>query len=190
MAIRWWQNVPPFLPEGLIHHRLGRTQLHSSGSQVLYIPGKHNILADQLSRPDQILLTEWSLLPCVFDRFCGVFGRSHLNLFATRASNKFPLYMSPVPDLLAWTQDTLHLPSDLLDAYAFPPFTQQNHSSSQECGSSLYRLMSGSIIEASRPSSFNLGFYPATRQKGWLFAEDCNRRGGSPSTVHCLPLLI
>ena len=98
------------------------TERNSIRLESKYIPGKQNILAGQLSRPDQILPTEWSFLTRVFDRFCRVFGRPHLDLFATRASNKFPLYVSPVPDLLAWKQDALHLPSDPLKAYAFSLF--------------------------------------------------------------------
>ena len=90
--------------------------------EARYIPGKRNILADQISHPDQILPREWSLLPSVFNRFCRVFGCPHLDLFVTRASNKFPLYVSLVPDPLAWIQDALHLPLDLLVTYAFPPF--------------------------------------------------------------------
>ena len=90
--------------------------------EARYIPGKQNILVDQLSRPDQILPTEWSLLPRGFDRICQVFGRPHLNLFATKANNKLALYVSPVLDPLAWEQGTLHLRWDHLDAYTFPHF--------------------------------------------------------------------
>ena len=49
-----------------------------------YIPGRKSILLDQLSRPDQILPTEWPLLLGVFKEICEVFGRPHLDLFATR----------------------------------------------------------------------------------------------------------
>ena len=90
--------------------------------EARYIPDKWNILVDQLSRPDQILPTEWSLLPRVFDRICQVFGRPHLNLFATKANNKLALYVSLVLDPLAWEQGTLHLRWNHLDAYTFPLF--------------------------------------------------------------------
>ena len=98
------------------------TERHSIRLEACYIPGKKNILADQLGRPDQILPTEWSLLPRVFDGNCRVFGRPHLGMFATQANNKLPLYVSLVPDPLAWKQDALHLPWNHLMAYAFPPF--------------------------------------------------------------------
>ena len=91
--------------------------------EACYILGKKNILADQLSRPDQILPTEWSLLPRVLDGICQVIRRPHLDLFATRANTNLPLYVSPVPDPLAWKQDALHLPWNHLVAYAFPLFT-------------------------------------------------------------------
>ena len=74
---------------------------------------------DQSSHPDQILPKEWSLLPRVFNGICWEFGRPHLDLFASRANNK---YVSLVPDPLAWKHDALHLPWDCLDAYAFHPF--------------------------------------------------------------------
>ena len=88
-----------------------------------FIPGKKNILADQLSRPDQVLPTEWSLLPRVFEAICEVFGRPHLDLFASRTIAKLLLYMSPVPNLVAWKHDAFQHPWDNLSAYTFPPFT-------------------------------------------------------------------
>ena len=78
--------------------------------EALCIPGKKNILAYQLSRLDQILPTEWSMLPRVFHGICRVFGRPYLDLFATRANNELQLYVYPVTDPLAWKQDALHLP--------------------------------------------------------------------------------
>ena len=74
------------------------TEWHSVHLSARYIPGRMNILADQLSRPDQVLPTEWSLLPRVFEGICSIFGNPHLDLFATRANTKLPLYVSPVPD--------------------------------------------------------------------------------------------
>ena len=49
------------------------TEVHSITLSARYIPGKKNVLADQLSCPDQVLPTEWSLLPRVFDAICEVF---------------------------------------------------------------------------------------------------------------------
>ena len=95
---------------------------HLVSLMTRYIPGKKNIVADQVSRPDQVLPTEWSLLPRVFEEICRVFGRPHLDLFATRANAKLPLFIYPVPDSMPWKQDTFQHPWDHLSACAFPPF--------------------------------------------------------------------
>ena len=69
--------------------RLART-VHNA-ILATYIPEKRNILADQLSRPDQFLLTEWSLLPWVFDNIC----RDLVDLFASiRESSPYRLHFS------------------------------------------------------------------------------------------------
>ena len=80
------------------------TETHSVSLTTRYILRKKNVLADQLSRPDQILLTERSLLPRVFEGICRVFSHPHLDLFATHVNAQLPLYISPVPDMLAWKQ--------------------------------------------------------------------------------------
>ena len=101
-----------------------RTELHSVTLTAQYILGKKNILAYQLSRPDEVLPKERSLLPRVFKAICGVFGCPHLNLFVTRVNTRLPLYISPVPDLMAWKQDAFQHPWDHLSAYAFLPFAR------------------------------------------------------------------
>ena len=98
------------------------TEQHLVNLSVRYITGKKNILASQLIRPDQVLPTEWALLPMVFEGICSIFGHPHLNFFATRVNTKLPLYVSLVPDLLAWKQDAFRRPWDHLSAYAFQPF--------------------------------------------------------------------
>ena len=90
--------------------------------EALYMPGKKNIPADQLSCLDQILPTEWFLLPRVFDGICWEFGLPHLDLLGTWANSKLPLYVFPVPDPLAGKQDILNLPCNHLDMYAFSLF--------------------------------------------------------------------
>ena len=87
-----------------------------------HIPGRLNVLADRLSRRNQILPAEWSLAPAVVDRFWKVWGRPHLDLFATRDNAKLPLFVSPYQDPAAWDTDALSLSWTGLWVYAFPPF--------------------------------------------------------------------
>ena len=86
-----------------------------------HIPGWLNVVADKLSRLGQTIQTEWSLLPEVFQSICSRWHWPQIDLFATRFNNKLPLFVSPVPDPLAWAVDALDLPWEDLDAYAFPP---------------------------------------------------------------------
>ena len=67
------------------------SERHSVHLLVRCISGRKNILADQLSRPDQVLPMEFSLLLRVFKGVCSVVGHLHLDLFATQANIKLPL---------------------------------------------------------------------------------------------------
>jgi hypothetical protein len=51
-----------------------------------------------------------------------MWGKPHVDLFATRENAKLPTFVSPLPDALAWKQDALSFPWTGLWAYAFPPF--------------------------------------------------------------------
>ena len=86
-----------------------------------HIPGRLNVVADKLSRLGQTIQTEWSLLPEVFQAICTRWHRPQIDLFATRFNNKLPQFVSPVPDPMATAVDSLSLPWEDLDAYAFPP---------------------------------------------------------------------
>ena len=86
-----------------------------------HIPGRLNVIADKLSRLNQTIQTEWSLLPDIFQDLCRKWHQPQIDLFATRFNNKLPLFVSPVPDTLAVAVDALTLPWEDLDAYAFPP---------------------------------------------------------------------
>ena len=86
-----------------------------------HIPGRLNVVADKLSRLGQTIQTEWSLLPEVFQTICNRWRRPQIELFATRLNNKLPQFVSPVPDPMATAVDSLSLPWEDLDAYAFPP---------------------------------------------------------------------
>ena len=86
-----------------------------------YLPGQSNVLADLLSRRDQVIGTEWSL-HLQAARALRVWGSPSLDLFATHLNAKLPLYCSLVLDPQAVFKDALRHTWDTLDVYAFPPF--------------------------------------------------------------------
>lgn len=86
-----------------------------------HIPGRLNVIADQLSRAGQLLPTEWSLHPDVAHWIFQHLGVPLVDLFATRYNNKLPLFVSPVPDPRALDTDALSMSWENLMAYAFPP---------------------------------------------------------------------
>ena len=86
-----------------------------------HIPGKLNVIADQLSRQGHILPTEWILLPEVVQELFARWGTPNIDLFATSLSNQCPVYVSPVPDPQAWEVDAFSISWNNLHAYAYPP---------------------------------------------------------------------
>ena len=50
-----------------------------------HIPGCLNVMADLLSRSNQVQSTEWSLHPQVFKQICHKWFTPHVDLFATRS---------------------------------------------------------------------------------------------------------
>ena len=86
-----------------------------------HIPGCLNVMADLLSRSNQVQLTEWSLHPQVFKQICQKWFTPHVDLFATHLNHKLPLYVSPIPDPKAWDIDALNINWTNLTAYAYPP---------------------------------------------------------------------
>ena len=87
-----------------------------------HLPGRLNVLADGLSRRQQILPSEWTLQQEVANQIFWELGQPMVDLFATRHNHRLPLYVSPVLDPAAWAVDALSLDWNLLVAYAFPPF--------------------------------------------------------------------
>ena len=67
-----------------------------------HILGQLNVVADKLSRLDQNIQTEWSLLPEVFQAICNRWQQPQIDLFATRFNNKLAQFVSPVLDPMAW----------------------------------------------------------------------------------------
>ena len=86
-----------------------------------HIPGCLNVMADLLSRSNQVQSTEWSLHPQVFKQISQKWFTPHVDLFATHLNHKLPLYVSPIPDPKAWDIDALNIDWTGLTAYAYPP---------------------------------------------------------------------
>ena len=86
-----------------------------------HIPGCLNVMADLLSRSNQVQSTEWSLHPQVFKQICQTWFTPHVDLFATHLNHKLPLYVSPIPDQKAWDMDALNKNWTGLTTYAYPP---------------------------------------------------------------------
>lgn len=96
-------------------------QSHQTELLPTFIPGKRNVIADQLSRPHQVLQTEWALCPHVFGLLLRAIPSLEVDLFATRWNAKLPRFVSPYPDPRAWETDALSIPWEGLIGYAFPP---------------------------------------------------------------------
>ena len=94
--------------------------------QARHIPGRLNVIADKLSRHNQVIQTEWSLSQQVFNLLCSSWSLPQLDLFATWFNHKLPKFVSLVPDPTARAVNSLSLPWDDLDAYAFPPVSLLN----------------------------------------------------------------
>ena len=84
-----------------------------------HIPGCLNVMADLLSRSNQVQSTEWSLHPQMFKQICHRWFTPHVDLFATHLNHKLPLYVSPIPDPKAWDIDALNINWTGLTAYAY-----------------------------------------------------------------------
>ena len=84
--------------------------------------GKHNVLADTLSRPKQILGSEWTLMQEVFGDLCSRSPVS-IDLFATSQDHRCSLYFSPYHDHNALGTDALLQNWNGWQAYAFPPWS-------------------------------------------------------------------
>ena len=66
--------------------------------QARHIPGCLNVIADHLSRPNQLIPTEWSLHPEIVSRIFGVWGTPAVDMFATVSNSRLPQFMSPIPE--------------------------------------------------------------------------------------------
>jgi ribonuclease HI len=107
-----WEETKPLLILA-IHNKWNLKARH--------IPGRLNVIADQLSRAGQVLPTEWSLHQDVVQWIFQELGTPMVDLFATKYNNKLMLYVSPVPDTQAMDTDALSISWENMSAYAYPP---------------------------------------------------------------------
>ena len=86
-----------------------------------FVPGRNNVVADALSRPNQVIGSEWMLHQEVFNWLCERWPVT-IDLFASSLSHRCSVYFAPVLDPLAAGTDAMLQSWDSLQAYAFPPF--------------------------------------------------------------------
>jgi hypothetical protein len=86
-----------------------------------YHPGRLNTWADRLSRPDQVITTEWALKQAVADEIFAHLGRPDLDLFANRDNYKLPIFIGSERDPIAFASDAMSLEWKGMFAFAFPP---------------------------------------------------------------------
>ena len=91
-----------------------------------FIKGQSNVVADILSRTEEIIKTEWSVSQRTFQWICqhSPFGPPQIDLFANHLNHRTHRYISPCPDSDAWAIDALtcQWPKQMV-MYAFPPTT-------------------------------------------------------------------
>ena len=85
-----------------------------------FVPGRNSVLADALSRPDQVIGSEWILHQEVFDWLCKHWPVT-IYLFASSLSRRHSVYFAPVLDPIAAGTDAMFQSWDSLQAYAPPP---------------------------------------------------------------------
>ena len=81
------------------------------------------MMADLLSRSNQVQSTEWSVHPQVFKQIFQRWFTPHVDLLDTYLNHNLPLYEFPIPDPKAWHIDALNINWTGLTAYAHPPMT-------------------------------------------------------------------
>ena len=86
-----------------------------------FLLGSQNVIADSLSRPNQIQGAEWTLCQEVVDRITRRWPAT-IDLFATSLNHRFPVYFAPLQDPMSAGTDSLLQNWENLQGYAFPPF--------------------------------------------------------------------
>ena len=86
-----------------------------------FVSGRNNVVADALSRPNQVLGSEWMLHQDVFNWLCQRWPVT-IDLFASSLSHRCSVYFALVSDPMAAGTDAMLQSWDSLQSYAFPPF--------------------------------------------------------------------
>ena len=86
-----------------------------------FVPGRNNVVADALSRPNQVIGSEWMLHQEVFNWLRERWPVT-IDLFASSLSHRCSVYFAPVSDPMAAGTDAMLQSWDSLQAYAFSPF--------------------------------------------------------------------
>ena len=97
------------------------SELHSVRLLPQFIMGRNNVLADSLSRPNQILGSEWTLKMPVFHQLRQRWPVA-IDLFATSLNHRCIPYFSPFHDPNSIGTDALLQQWNGWQAYAFPPY--------------------------------------------------------------------
>ena len=87
-----------------------------------FIMGSQNVVADSLSRRQQVLGSEWTLALEVVDELVARWPAT-VDLFATALNYWLPVFFSPLSDPMSAGTDAFLQDWDGLQAYAFPPLT-------------------------------------------------------------------
>ena len=85
-----------------------------------YVRGRDNVVADALSRPNQLLSTEWTLHQDVVDRLCHLWS-ANIDCFATPLNYRLQAFFCPYQDPMALATDAFLQSWDHMDLYGYPP---------------------------------------------------------------------
>ena len=91
-----------------------------------HIPGCLNVIADHLSRPNQAIMTEWSLHPEVVNLIFRLWGTPVVDRIATVHNMHLPQFKALVPEPRALAIDALSQAWQGRSMYMFPPFLLLN----------------------------------------------------------------
>ena len=117
-----WGGTRSLILNEIAQRILQWSELHRVTLAPQFILGCHNVLVDSLSRPHQILGSEWTLHADEFRDLCRQWPVM-VDLFATSANHRCSVYFSPFRDPQSAGKDAFLQLWDGLLAYAFPPWS-------------------------------------------------------------------